>query len=174
MDRVLGFEPRGRKFESCRAYQLDLYMPRHRAAAIVIHNDQLLVIFRKNTQEYFVFPGGGIERSETSEQAIIREIQEETSLEIRVDRQVYELHHDNGDIHYYFLCRYVSSVPAIRAGTNEFRSNQRGDNTFIPRWEPLQKLPTITLYPTEVRDRLLSDLIQGFSDQVVTFNLKGI
>lgn len=146
-------------------------MPRNRAAALVLHNNSLLVLFRKNTREYYTFPGGGVDEGESNEQAVIREIKEETSLDVAVERQVYELHYDTGDIHYYFLCRYISGDPRVQPGTNEYLANERGENMYTPQWMPIEEVPNILLYPLEVRDRLVEDIKRGFSNDVVKFEL---
>lgn len=146
-------------------------MPRNRAAAIVIHGNKLLVMYRKNDREYYTFPGGGIENSETNEQATVREIKEETSLDVQVEKLVYELHHNNGDIHYYFLCHYLRGELAVQSGTNEYTDNQLGRDIHNPQWLSLRDVPKTILYPFEVRDRLIIDRTQGFSNRVVKFVL---
>lgn len=149
-------------------------MLRNRAVAIVIHDNKLLAMFRKNDREYYTFPGGGIEPDETIEQAVIREVMEETSLEVEVEKLAYEVHHDNDDIHYFFLCRYVSGTPDIQPGTNEYADNIQGEDIHIPEWLPLQNISKTVLYPLEVRDQLIADIEKGFAKQVVTFNLKAV
>lgn len=149
-------------------------MPRNRAVAVVVHDNKLLTMFRRNEKEYYTFPGGGVEPGETNEQAVEREIYEEVSLRVEVDRLVYELHHDNGDIHYYFLCTYLSGEPKVQIGTNEYRDNLTGVNTHLPQWLPLDGMSRTGLYPLEVRDKLLRDVAQGFEDHVVKFNLQAV
>ncbi len=150
-------------------------MPRNRAVGVTIHNNQLLVMLRKHDgRQYYTFPGGGVEPGETNEQATRRELYEETSVDITIQRPVYELRHDNGDIHYYFLCRYVSGKPEVQPSTNEYLENQVGKNLHIPQWLPLVDLATATVYPLDVRDRLVRDIAQGFSQDIVQFNLKAI
>lgn len=147
-------------------------MSRNRAVTLVLHNNALLVMHRKNAREYFTFPGGGVEPDETNEHAAVREIKEETSIDVAIERLAYELHHDNGDIHYYFLGRYLDGNPAIQPGTNEYEDNLRGDDLYDPRWMPVEEIPKSLLYPLEVRDRLVNDIQHGFSDEVVKFELK--
>lgn len=146
-------------------------MPRPRAAAIVIHDNKLLVMYRKNDQEYYTFPGGGIESGETNEEAVIREVKEEASLDVEVEKLVYELHHDNGDIHYYFLCRYLKGEVAVQPGTNEYEDNVLGNDIHQPQWLPFQDISEAVLYPFEVKNRLIIDRMRGFSNQVVRFDL---
>ena len=149
-------------------------MPRNRAVAIVIHNDKLLVMFRKNSREYYTFPGGGIEAGETTEQAVIREVMEETSLHIEAEGLAYEVHHDNDDVHYFFLCQYISGTPSIQPGTNEYVDNIQGKDTHIPEWLPIEAISETVLYPLEIRDKLIADIEEGFAKQVVKFDLKAV
>jgi 8-oxo-dGTP diphosphatase len=51
--------------------------------------DRVLLIKRRDVP-IWVLPGGGIEENETSEEAIVREIWEETGLEITIKRKVAE------------------------------------------------------------------------------------
>lgn len=45
------------------------------ARAIITNGDKYLMIFTKN--EYYMFPGGGMEKGEKIEDALVREVQEE-------------------------------------------------------------------------------------------------
>lgn len=142
-------------------------MPRNRAVALVIHNDKLLIMHRKNSSEYYTFPGGGIDEGETNEQAAIREIFEETSVVIEIEKQVYELHFANGDTHYYFLGRYIEGEPALQFGTGEYIANKLGFNKYTPQWIPVDELNDLTLYPLAVRDRITDDIRQNFAGNIV-------
>ena len=53
------------------------------ALCLVVKNSKILMvkIKRPGTPEYFTLPGGGIEKGETPEQAAIRELKEDVSLE---------------------------------------------------------------------------------------------
>ena len=39
---------------------------------------------------YWVIPGGGIEGSESEEECVIREMKEETNLDVTIDRLVFD------------------------------------------------------------------------------------
>ena len=54
---------------------------------IVIEGEKLLLIKRRDVPVW-VLPGGGIEEGESAEQAIVREMWEETGLEVEVTRRV--------------------------------------------------------------------------------------
>ena len=52
-------------------------------SAIIVNDSKVLLMHRKKEgREYWVFPGGGVEKDETSEQAAKREVLEETSLKV--------------------------------------------------------------------------------------------
>ena len=42
------------------------------------------VIKRKDYQEYYTFPGGGLEENETPQEGVIREIEEEFGIKVKV------------------------------------------------------------------------------------------
>lgn len=140
-----------------------------RAVAVVIKDEQILLMHRFNRgQEYYVFPGGGVEEGETVEQAVLREAQEEMSIEIKINRLLYH-HHIIGDLNdsdqYFYLCDYISGEPQLSAG-NELDEHRKGENLYHPLWYPVKELPETLLYPLEIRDWLLADLKNGFSQKV--------
>ena len=51
------------------------------ARAIVFKNDKVLLVYSKK-YNYYKFPGGGIENGEKPEDALIREVREETGYQI--------------------------------------------------------------------------------------------
>ncbi|MFH0922041.1 MAG: NUDIX hydrolase [Fibrobacterota bacterium] len=66
-------------------------MLRVRAAAVVVQEGAILLVrHRKDDQEYFLLPGGGVEPGETPEQALIRELAEETGLRAQPGRLLFE------------------------------------------------------------------------------------
>ena len=53
--------------------------------AVVIDNDKVLLCNTKSTGKYW-FPGGGVDLGEKLEDAIRREVREETGIEIEVEK----------------------------------------------------------------------------------------
>lgn len=65
-------------------------LPRIRVAAVLPKDDSLLMVrHRKGDKSYWMLPGGGLDYGETFEQCAIREIAEETGLEITIERLLY-------------------------------------------------------------------------------------
>ncbi len=57
---------------------------RYRAAAIIVENDCVLFACNKNTDYYYSI-GGGVQHGEKAEDAVIREVFEETGVRYEVD-----------------------------------------------------------------------------------------
>ena len=60
-----------------------------RIQGAIVRQDQLLLIQHRHHptgQSYWLLPGGGIEGDETEEECVIREMKEETDLDVRVER----------------------------------------------------------------------------------------
>ena len=61
-----------------------------RVCGVVIrHHSILMVHHQHDGREYWTLPGGGVESNETPEQAVVREIKEETGLDVKVKRPLF-------------------------------------------------------------------------------------
>jgi len=84
------------------------------SAALILDDQNRIIISRRpegsHLAGYWEFPGGTIESGETPEQALVREIQEELALDIRVDQlymqDVFEYEHKIVDISFY-MCSQI-------------------------------------------------------------------
>jgi 8-oxo-dGTP diphosphatase len=57
--------------------------PRIRVAALIVRGGQVLLVkHRKDNQEYWMLPGGGVDLGEGLTEALSRELEEETGLQI--------------------------------------------------------------------------------------------
>jgi 8-oxo-dGTP diphosphatase len=143
--------------------------PRHTARGIVLYENKLLLIERwRNDLHYFSIPGGGIEPGETPEQTVVREIAEETSCIVTVERPLYILTTESGNRHHIFLCRYESGEPNLMATSPEYLHGTP-NNRFAPCWLDITQLsaaPFIIWKP--IADRLIHDLQHGFAPDIVT------
>ena len=57
-------------------------------AGIIIIKDNKILLHKNDNRDNYCLPGGGVHFLESSEEAIIREIKEETNLDIKVDSYV--------------------------------------------------------------------------------------
>lgn len=150
-----------------------------RAAAICIKDEQILLMWRKKgTKEFWVFPGGSVEDSEEPEQSVIRELQEETTINARVDKLLYHLIFDQvseknwGSEQYFYLCSYISGEPHLREDSEELEKMKKGKSLYKPQWVAIKKLSSLLLYPLEVRDWLVEDIKTHFSNTPHEASLK--
>lgn len=90
---------------------MELRNPRIGSAAIVKKGDKILLGIRGKEPEKgrWVLPGGGVREGETPEEAVKREILEETGLKVRIDKKigVYRTKDGSREIHYYWAS-YIS------------------------------------------------------------------
>jgi mutator protein MutT len=148
-------------------------MKRIRAVAIIVNDNKILVIHRiNNGKEYFVLPGGGVENGETVEQAVLREVQEETALEVKIEKMLYHHTYDDNTEHFFYLCRYVSGEPKLGDG-NEARDMKKSSTNFYnPIWYEVKGLPQLLLYPFEIRDLFIEDAKVNFENEPREVKLK--
>lgn len=140
--------------------------PRHTGRAIVIHDGQLLLMERwRPGLHYFSIPGGGIEANETPEQAAIREIMEETTISVTIDREVLQMR-DGDNLHHIFLCNYESGEPSLPDDAPEALLNNP-DNRFRPGWFPIESISALTFtYWQPLKQPLVDALRNGFGDDI--------
>lgn len=129
--------------------------PRIRASAIILKNSQVLLIHRhKGDEEYWVFPGGGIEEGEDRLHAALREVKEETSLNVVnvLDQQTYADSDDPAFKHFFIVCELEDGEPQI--GFEEVDTRLKID-TFKLEWHNISDALAIhKLYPTPVKNHL--------------------
>jgi len=106
----------------------------------------------KNGQEYFVFPGGGIKENESEEDAVIREVKEELSLDTKIDKLAFQIE-NRGQEELYFLIKEFSGTPKLGSPEKE-RMNE--NNQYHPEWIGLDTASNlVNFYPEEARIKLL-------------------
>ncbi len=140
-------------------------MKRIRAVAIIVDNGKILLMHRiNNGKEYHVFPGGGVENGETVEQTVLREVQEETSLEVKIEKLLYHHIYDDNTEQFFYLCRYVFGEPKL-GDANEAQEMKNGNTNFYnPVWYEINGLSQLLLYPLEIRDWFIEDSKMNFEN----------
>lgn len=85
--------------------------------AIVEFPNNKILLVKRNTvifKGYWALPGGKVDAGETIEQAIVREVKEETGLHVKIVRKIGEYHEigiqDGIDYDYYPACFLVKLV----------------------------------------------------------------
>ena len=127
--------------------------------AVIIKEGKVLLV--KNWGDGYEFPGGGIELGETIEEALVREVREETGLEIRVGKIVYT----GGDffklsftgeciqsILLYHLCEVIGGELST-AGFDEFEK----EHADMAEWIDLSEVGTLKFYNSIDSARMLRE-----------------
>ena len=139
--------------------------PRSTGRAIVVKDGQILLMERwRGDLHYFSIPGGGIEAGEDAETAAVRELKEETGVDIALERKVYVM--KDGPIeHHIFLARWISGEPHLPPESEEAQAGP--DNRYLPRWIDANDLAELHLgYWQPLREQLARDAVRGFSGAV--------
>jgi 8-oxo-dGTP diphosphatase len=85
-------------------------MDRPRACAAVIHDDMILMVNHQNgPHNYWTLPGGGVNDGETFEQAVVREVKEESGLDVTVGDLLFTEEYEFGKSHCY-LARLIGDA----------------------------------------------------------------
>lgn len=121
---------------------------RDRAGAVLIDGDRILLMHRvKAGHEYYCIPGGGVKKRETPEQACVREMLEETSLQ--VDDLTPFCHFEREDVtEYYFTVGRWSGT--IELGGPE-KERCSAENHYRLEWIEIADLPRLHLLPDELK-----------------------
>ncbi len=144
---------------------------RRAVRAIVINNDKLLVMHRnKFGKEYDTLPGGNIELGETPQQALEREVGEETQLTISNPRMVFVEHAGvpYGD-QLIFLCDFAGGEPTLQPGSEEDHINKMGKNLYQPGWVKISDLENLPFLSENLKRRILEAVKSGWPQAPIEF-----
>lgn len=140
----------GKKFIRCKNnFGEDVELPKEKfffrpSVYGFILKDDKMVLLQNKSMDKFWFPGGGVEIGETLEEALQREIKEETGLEVRVVKQLFfkenffyyqPLDEAYQAYLFFFLCELIGD------------ENMTDDDPVLelktekPRWVPLSDIP---------------------------------
>ena len=104
-----------------------------RVTGILIEGEKLLLVKQKVANRNWSLPGGRVENGETLEEAMIREMREETGLEVNIQKLLYVC--DKPDtrpslLHITFLLKRIEGE--IMLPSNEFDHNPIHDVQMVP------------------------------------------
>lgn len=148
----------GQNIDCC--YTKDNKWFRYRAAAIIIENGCVLMAGNEK-DDYYYSVGGAVHAGETAEEAVVREVLEETGVSYEVDRLVF--------IHENFFTDSSSSIKDLSCheiafyflmksrGTQELKSDSYcSEGREFMHWIPLSDYKKYNAYPTFFAEKLFN------------------
>jgi 8-oxo-dGTP pyrophosphatase MutT (NUDIX family) len=135
------------------------------ARGFVINDDKILMMFRRKAgKEYYVFPGGHMQKGEAPEDTALREVEEETTVKCTIYKKAYEFINyqaNEPEYEYYFVCQYISGEPTL-SGEESRRANET--NYYEPMWVKIVELASLNILPVTAKGWIIeniSKLMQG-------------
>lgn len=125
----------------------------YRSAAIIIQDGKILLLKRhKPGRDYYAVPGGRSEEGETPEITAVREVKEETNLDVKIDYLLFEFDGIYGRHEYFFVVKNIEGE--ARLGGEELENNREDDHYEIA-WIELDRLAEVNLLPGEVKKKIV-------------------
>ena len=144
-------------------------MERIRVAGIIPMKDGFAFMHRKNVikrkdyQEYYTFPGGGLENGETLEEGVVREVKEEFGINVKVIKKLYEMESEKfNQKEYFFLCEYIDGTFGTGDGP-EFNNDSKyiDSGNYLPEIIKREEVKDLVLLPPEIKEKFVKDLEEG-------------
>lgn len=132
---------------------------RYRAAAIIVEEDCVLFV-ENEVDDYLYSVGGGVHMNEKAEEAVVREVFEETGVPYEIDRLA--VIHENffygsGSLGNGLCCHEIALYFLMKPrGTKELHSNSYTSQGIKEnmRWIPIKELDKYRAYPTFIKEYL--------------------
>lgn len=127
----------------------------YRAASLIIKDNKLLAAKHKDHPCYYTV-GGGVKRNETSAEAVVREVREETGYILDVDRLAFvqerffdysgKSHHE---IVFFYRMKYSEDINIVNGTYTD-----QGEKETL-HWLPINKLENINIVPSFLKTNLI-------------------
>lgn len=140
------------------------------ARAIVIEGDKILVMHRnKQGSEYFTLVGGRVHEDENTEEGLVREVKEETGLDVTDAKLVFiEEHPEPYNKQYIYVCKVAPHGEiSIQDSSEEGFMNRIDINTHKPLWAELSSFSKLNFRTPQLQDAITEAIKTGFPDQPV-------
>lgn len=125
---------------------------------IIKYKDGIILIHRVkkqdngNIRDYYVVPGGKMEKEESENQTVIREVYEELGIDIQPIKKLLEVNSEYDDsIQIFYLCDFISGVLGTGDGP-EFHNIDEYKGKFEIEIVGQDKIKNVNLVPEEIKD----------------------
>ncbi len=160
-----------KKFNSNGLKENDIDEITTRARALLINLNNEILMCYSNGLSHFEFPGGHLEKNETLEECLIREILEETGIDISTENKIpfynikyYCKNYKNSNKNrlvqiYYYIVYTDKEYDPIKRNLVESEIDQNYECKYIP-FEILKGVLTDNLETTKEKNTALYDMIR--------------
>ena len=138
--------------------------------AIVIQGDKILVMYRnKYGNQYYTLVGGRAENNESAEQALVREVKEETGLTIISSKLVFtEKHRGFYSDQYVYLCEVSPSTELrVQESSEEGKMNKFEANIHRPEWSNVNSFSKLPFRTIQLQNAIVKAIKDGFPEEPV-------
>lgn len=143
---------------------------RQAVRAIIVRDDKLLVMQRnKFGNVYYTLIGGGIDEGETAENAVVREVLEETGLVVKPETVKLVFMHEAGEpfgTQHIFTCEAEGNEVSLSPDSEEAAIHGGGQNLFTPMWLPIEDISNVPFRSEPMAKAIYHALKHGFPEQV--------
>lgn len=132
----------------------------YRVCAIIIADGKILAIHHDTQTPYYSLPGGRVTMGETAEQAVVREVQEELGVTLKISRPLWFdqafFTKDADDLQYHELCIYflmdISDTNLLEKGDTFTQTEGHLTHTF--EWLKFDRLKNESFYPIFLKEKI--------------------
>lgn len=147
-------------------YKENNYQFHYRTSAIIYNNDKTkILLFKSSNRDFYMLPGGKVNELESSEDALKREVQEETGLEISIidfkcfsECVVTDKETTYQQVEAIYEASYNDEI-------NNAEFNGLEGNWILFKWFNINDLDNVLIEPKEIKDMLKNNknhIVDGF------------
>lgn len=138
-------------------FKIDNGIFNFRVAGILFYKNKVL-IHRLINDNFYTFPGGRVEMFESTENTIIREMNEELGVNVTINRLLWVCEHffSHNNSKYHEVCFYYLIECKDNSIINErdiFYITE-GKNEFEFKWIDVKDIQSEVVYPTFIKDKI--------------------
>lgn len=147
-------------------YKENNYQFHYRTSAIIYNKDKTkILLFKSSNRDFYMLPGGKVNELESSEDALKREVQEETGLEINIiDFKCFsECVVTDKEMTYQQVEAIYEASYNDEINNDEFNSLE--GNWILFKWFNINNLDNILIEPKGIKDILKNNknhIVDGF------------
>ena len=127
-----------------------------RVCAVMLSEGRILAM-KDERSPYYYLPGGRVQLHETMENAVVREVQEELGINVRIDRPLWLnqgfFTEDVSGERYHEICMYylIDFVGSSLLSRGQRFIQKEGKRVHVFEWLPMEELESKYFYPEFIK-----------------------